>query len=373
MVKHRSRLLVTFVALFAVVGALAACAPPNPGPQGLFLGQQGDIHPVVTPEDKPITWGAAPVIDDNYGGTLYAGTGAAMADPRPGLVKGDLEPLRMWVADPNDGRSYRPAIVWLHGGGFAKGVDSMYGLAKNSGADYAKRGYVGFSVEYRTDTTVIGSGAKAPSLCQWVQDNEPKETSGPAHDLWVARRTQCERNIAAAQHDAQAAVRYLRTNAERFHINPTQIAVGGFSAGAVTASNLAFQSEDIGDVRYFPGDDLSIESSKVQAAFGASGCTYAEDGGAPSTVGAGDAPTSFIHSEFDMAVPYGCAATTVRTAQANGLTSELHSYCGENGHANSLYNQHRAATDDQWTTFLARELGLYTAMPAFSSNFCPGY
>ena len=55
-------------------------------------------------------------------------------------------------------------------------------------------------------------------------------------------------------------------------MDPSKVAVGGFSAGAVTATNLAYRGHDVGDVRYFDGDDLSVAKSKVQAAFGASGC-----------------------------------------------------------------------------------------------------
>jgi dienelactone hydrolase len=293
---------------------------------------------------------------------LYAGTPRAIQDPRPPLLPGDLEPLRLWVADPDNGVQSRPAIIWLHGGGFAVGIDSMWGLANGVGRDYARRGYVGFSVEYRTDTTMIGDR----SLCQWVQDFPDPDSS-----VWLARRLQCARNIIAAQQDALAAVRWLRVHAADYDIDPNKIAVGGFSAGAVTASNLAYQWDDVGTVSYFPGDDRSANKSRVQAAIGASGCTYALDGGPPTTIGTGDAPISFIQAEFDGAVPYECVATTVNTARARGLVAELHSYCDQGGHAMDLYQnppEHKTATDEQWTTFLARELHIYSGMRAPSAE-----
>src|SRR6478609_1100399 len=199
--RPASFLFATAIVVVVAVG-MASCAPPNPGPSGLYLGKQSSIHPVITPKNSPVTWGSAPVIDDSYGGTLYAGTGLEMQDPRPALLPGNKEPLRLWVANPNNGVTGRPAIIWLHGGGFAVGIDSMFGLAHGTGQEYAQRGYVGFSVEYRTDTTLIGSGARPPSLCQWVQDHED-----PTSQLWLARRDQCLRNITAAQRDALAAVR----------------------------------------------------------------------------------------------------------------------------------------------------------------------
>lgn len=336
--------------------------PDNPGPGGLYLGVQPDLHPTVTPKDEAIVWGAAPPIDPSYGGTLYGGTAGEMEDPRPPLVDG-REPLQLFVAEPGNDLEDRPAILWFHGGGFAVGITSMHGLANTTGREYASRGYVGFSVEYRIDTTMVGD----KSLCQWVQDNEQ-----PGDPTWESRKEQCRRNILAAQYDALAAVRWVRAHAAQYRIDPGKIAIGGFSAGAVTASNTAYQGEQVGDDAYFEGDDRSAAASVVQAAFGASGCTYGDDGGPPTTIGAGDAPVSLIHSELDQAVPYACAAATVETARAAGLVAELTSYCGQGGHANDLYDAHKDVTDVQWTTFLTRELHIYGNMPDASAEpVCP--
>jgi len=364
-----SRFVAGIVAVAITLG-LASCVPPNPGPTGLYLGSQPGIHPSVTPKASPVTWGSAPPIDEHYGGTLYAGTPIEQQDPRPALVDGK-EPLRLWVANPDNGVKHRPAIVWLHGGGFAVGIDSMYGLANGTAKDYAQRGYVGFSVEYRTDTTLIGAttaSGRPASLCQWVQDHE-----SPGDPTWEARRAQCKRNIIAAQRDIQAAVRWIRNHAVAYGVDPNKVAAGGFSAGAVTAINLAYRSEDVGTTPYFAGDGLSVPRSRIQGALAASGCLYPEETGALLTdIGAGDAPISGIHSEHDGAVPYACAAATVNTARSKALVAELTSYCNENGHAADLYKQHKAATDDQWTTFLARELSLYTGMrPPSSDPTCP--
>ena len=356
----RRRMSWMVLATMAAVGTMAAClptAPPAPAPYlDVVYGA------TVTPKASPVTWGKAPVIDANYGGTLYAGTGIQQADPRPALDGNGNEPLRLWVATPGNTTPNRPAIVWLHGGGFAVGIDSMYGLANDQGKAYAQRGYVGFSVEYRTDTTLIGTGTRPPALCQWVQDNE-----NPADPVWVARYAQCERNIKAAQYDVQAAVRWIRKHAAQYGVDPNRIAVGGFSAGAVTAANLAYRSDDVGTVSYFTGDDLSVASSKIQVGFGASGCEYE-----PASIGASDAPTSFIHSKGDGAVPYSCVAQTVTTARGLGLTAELTSYCTSSLHAADLYAPNKAATDVQWTTFLARDLQIYSGMrPPSSDPVCP--
>jgi acetyl esterase/lipase len=346
----------SFVSLVVLAGVVAlvaiACAPPAPPAPAPYLDMVYDA--TVTPKAAPVTWGAAPNIDANYGGTLYAGTPLEQPDPRPPLDANGNQPLRLWVATPVNSTANRPAVVWLHGGGFAKGVDSMYGLANGSGRDYARRGYVGFSVEYRMDTTlVVPPGGSTPtSLCQWVQDHED-----PDDPVWVQRSVECRRNVQAAQQDAQAAVRWIRAHAATYGVDPNKIAVGGFSAGAVTAANVAYRAEDVGANTYFSGDTRSVAASKVGAAFGASACEYDL-----TSIGTGDAPTSWIHAQFDQAVPYQCIANTVTAARAAGLVAELTSYCSSGQHAQALYDPNKAATDVQWTTFLARELHVYSGM-----------
>lgn len=336
--------------LAALVPLASGCAPTPPGgPAQLYLDQMPDISPVVTPQDDPIYWGAAPNIDPNFGGVLYAGTPQPQQDPRPALDANGNQRLRMWMADPNDGRTNRPAIIWIHGGGFAAGIDSMWGLASGTGYEYAKRGYVGFSLEYRINTTLVGTKA----LCQWVQDN-----ADPEDPLWLSRYDTCKNNIQSATRDALAAVRFLRANAATYGIDPDRIAVAGFSAGAVTSVGTAYRSDDTGSVSYFVGDDPGA-NSEPQAVLGASGCLFPYDplGGLPE-IGSGDAPISQIASRYDQAVDYSCTANTTSTARAAGLVAELTSYCTSNLHAAKLYEPNKVATDQQWTTFLARWLDL---------------
>jgi dienelactone hydrolase len=228
-------------------------------------------------------------------------------------------------------------------------------LLTGPGAGYAQRGYVSFSIEYRIDTT---------SDCQYVQDHQH---DNPLPADFQAKYDQCRIGIIAAQRDTQAAVRWVRRHAGEYHVDASHVAVGGFSAGAVTAANVAYRSDDGGDWAYSPDDDPHA-GSRVQAAFGASGCEYE-----PASIGTGDAPVSFIHSEFDAAVDYrDCVVPTITTARAAGLVAELTSYCKQAGHARTLYDAHKAATDSQWTTFLVREMHIYSGIrPPSSDPVCP--
>ena len=358
------------IAALSVGLAATACIPKNPGPSGLYLGVQSSITPTITPENNGIVWGAAPVIDPNYGKTLYRGTKFETSDPRPAATAQGNQPLRVWVAKPNNTVKKRPAILWFHGGGFAMGVDATDDLARAEGAEYAKRGYVSLSFEYRIDTTLFGDTVPAlgrpPALCQWVQDN-----IDPTDAAWVTKYDKCVENIDAAREDALAAVRWVRAHAAEYDIDPNKIAIGGFSAGAVIASLVGYAPEEVGSTTYFAGDTRSVEASRVRAAFGASGCFVTEDFLPPSQMGAGDAALALIASKNDPITPYTCVTDTVTAARKAGLVAELTSYCNSSAHSKAIYNPNKAATDDAWTNFLARELGLYTDMrPATTAPFC---
>lgn len=110
----------------------------------------------------------------------------------------------------------RPAVVWVHGGGFSKG-DKASGA--NFATYFAQRGYVVVSINYRL---------LAPPSCGGELDPAPE----------------CEAAAIEAQHDAQAAVRWLRVNASTYGVDPNRIAVGGGSAGAVTSLLVGWRSDD---------------------------------------------------------------------------------------------------------------------------------
>lgn len=250
----------------------------------------------------------------------------------PDLVTGAPVQLRLDLYEPTgDQVAARPAIVWVHGGGFKGGSKSA---TTQVAIDYAKRGYVTASINYRLDPG---------NRCQDVQDGVITDP-----DELAVERARCERAIIAAQHDAQAVVRWLRANAATYRVDPGRIAMGGFSAGAVTALHVAYRSDDPGDVGDHDGQD-----SRIQAALAASGCNYQ-----PGSIGAGDAPVFLLHAEFDAAVPFECAQDVAQRARDAGLVAETMFFYGEATHAKSLYTKYQTAVDKAWTAFLVQHLGL---------------
>lgn len=332
------RITLATTALFTVAAfsSLAACSTESatPAPTTESTTAITTTVAITTPEPTATLAGdTAGAIDGRYVDEVFSelDTGSAVVyATAPALVTGTPEDLLLdWYAPADDDLAARPVIVWVHGGGFRVG---NRGTLADTAAAYARRGYVTLTIDYRLDPG---------SLCQDVQD---EITTDPAD------RIRCVEAIAAAQHDAQAAVRWVRANAEELGADTNRIAIGGFSAGAVTAVHVAQRSDDPGDV----GEHLD-QPSTVSLALVASGCSFF-----PGSIDATDPPMSLLASEFDQAVPFSCVDQTVQRSREVDVEVETLYYMGENGHARGLYLTHQPEVDAAWTAFLVEHLHLNT-------------
>jgi acetyl esterase/lipase len=119
------------------------------------------------------------------------------------VIENDIEyarpegtPLQLNLARPAAGSGPFPAVVFIHGGGFRAGTRQGYdGLIRR----LAEHGFVAVTVTYRL---------------------------APRHPF------------PAAVHDVKSAVRWLRKNAEKYHIDPDRIGATGASAGGTLAQLL---------------------------------------------------------------------------------------------------------------------------------------
>ncbi|OWK34684.1 alpha/beta hydrolase [Fimbriiglobus ruber] len=138
-------------------------------------------------------------------------TGIEYANP-------DGQHLQLDLARPKSGAGPFPAIVCIHGGGFRAG--------KRDGYDaqcirLAQHGYVALTVSYRL----------APKY-----------------------------QFPAAVNDTKEAIRWVRANAAKYHVDPERIGVTGGSAGGHLAQFLAVT----GDVKEFDGTGGNLDqSSKI--------------------------------------------------------------------------------------------------------------
>jgi acetyl esterase/lipase len=249
----------SLVALALGATLLAGCTVPRPPGDGTLRYRDQVFSAVTTTND--ITYGSAPGADGN-----------------PVALKLDL------YQPTGDTAATRPAVVWVHGGGFTMG-DKSSGRAKAT--FFAQLGYVAVSINYRL---------LSPDGCGGNPNPTPV----------------CQNAALEAQHDAQAAVRWLRANAATYKIDTDRIAMAGASAGAVTSVLAATHSEDPGTSGN-PG-----HASNIRAAVSISG-------GMPTNelIDAGDAPTLFIHGTEDPVVPYEWAVQNAAKMHELGIFTVL--------------------------------------------------
>ncbi|MFZ2205905.1 MAG: alpha/beta hydrolase [Microgenomates group bacterium] len=185
----------------------------------------------------------------------------------------------------------RAAIIWIHGGGFVSGSkEIMYPYT-----DYfAKRGYVTVTVNYRL-------GTEQPVL----------HTSTALSDMINIP------SVRNAQTDAQTALRWLRTNATTYRIDPNKIYVGGSSAGAVTALLVGY------DYEHAPSTEYPGVSQTVAGTVSIAGTTD------PGTMQTQDPPLIMFHGERDVTVPFTLAKQVSDKAISLAIPHEFNSYPNE--------------------------------------------
>lgn len=194
--------------------------------------------------------------------------------------------LKMDIYFPkNDLIERRPVIIWAFGGAFIQGERSdMHILAR----DAAKRGFVSASIDYRLLQTVF----------------PPPDTTTIMH------------TVVKAASDMKAAVRYMRKDAQTdnvYGIDPSNIYVGGISAGAITSLLVGlgddgdFSSPFLKEIVDAHGgiegnSGLTISegySSNVKGVLNLSGAVYDDE-----FIDASDPPVFSVHGDQDEVVPY---------------------------------------------------------------------
>lgn len=189
----------TAILLLGAITATIAVAQPPAGPGG----SGGPGGPLGIQDLPPETQAEV-----NYPGGITGSFDvpyASIPGFRPLTLDVFYKPADRKPAD----RSAKPAVLWVHGGGFAMGSAHMslpgFGPFDKVLAHLAERGYVTAAINYR-----LSGEVKFPMPVQ----------------------------------DVKAAIRWLRANAARFGIDPRRIAIWGESAGGYLASLVATSCSD---------------------------------------------------------------------------------------------------------------------------------
>ena len=218
----------------------------------------------------------------------------------------DNQHLQVNVARPKGGDGLLPAVVCIHGGGFRAGKRESYDRLC---VTLAERGYVAITVTYRL---------------------------APAYPF------------PAAVLDCKAAVRWLRANAAKYHVDPARIGVTGGSAGGhlaqflgVTAGVKEFEGEGNPEqssavacvVNFYGPSDLtksygkSVDAAEVLPLFfgGSLHTKWREHiiGSPLYWVTPNAAPTLCVHGTDDKYVAYEQAGWIVDRLKASAVEAEL--------------------------------------------------
>ncbi|MCT4590063.1 MAG: dienelactone hydrolase family protein [Carboxylicivirga sp.] len=164
----------------------------------------------------------------------------------------------------NEAEGDRPAIILSYGGSFHRGNPRIpyngFGGQTTSMSQYAQRyaaeGFVVFTINYRvaTDNPVIDAyeGYTAEDLDTRIF-NSPEAISQinvirkqmNLDELTADNVEDVMKNaVLAASEDLRTAIRHIKAEYDHYKIDTDRIALGGFSAGAVSSINVAYGMQE---------------------------------------------------------------------------------------------------------------------------------
>jgi acetyl esterase/lipase len=209
---------------------------------------------------------------------------------------GDID-LKLDIYRPPAGVQKRMATIHFHGGGFAGGnKESLSERVR----PFAALGYVAIAAQYR-----LSGQAGFPALV----------------------------------HDAKAAIRWTRANAQRLGIDPQRIAVVGYSAGGYhalftagtgnkpefegTGGNAGVSSQVAVCVAYYPA--TAVPASMLPAGADAAATRNAA---ATTYVATGFPPTIVFHGTKDTTIPIVNSQRLVQQLRSADIPTEFHEFEG---------------------------------------------
>jgi predicted alpha/beta-fold hydrolase len=219
----------------------------------------------------------------------------------------------------------RPVVIFAHGGGFTGG-DKNAGPSPTLAEEFAKKGYVTASINYRLNGPSTG--------CTGANGVTPE----------------CYAAGIDAVHDGQAAVRWFRANAKDLGIDKKRIAMGGESAGAILSCGVAAYNEDVGNSGN-PGPSSAIQSF-ISISGGLPGGIFVDDQTAPGIL---------FSAIDDPVVPYQWSVDTRDKMQSFGVPVKLTTF-QSGGHV--PFAQYGDLMETQSTKFIYKQMNMSDAAGA---------
>jgi acetyl esterase/lipase len=224
-------------------------------------------------------------------------------------VDGDEVVLDLDVYLPADMTGEKkPAIIWFHGGGFASFMNKRQIYILLLADEFAKRGYVNFSVEYR-------------------------RRMDPFSDI--------KSTVADAVSDGQQAVDWIIENADEYQIDTNRLVIGGGSAGGILVGNLVHDEQN-----------PITKTDGFIAVLNLWGPIASEQFRITSKLSAATPPTLLIHGTADELIDYQESETYLAQLQSMGVTAQLNLLDG-GGHPPM---NHMEKIYDIVDTFLKKQL-----------------
>lgn len=263
----------------------------------------------------------------SYWRVLFDVAESVVFNVRRGEISLDLD-----VYEPvGDTTTLRPLLVLLHGGAFIAG-DKEDELVANLARDYARRGFVVVSVNYRLGYIFL-----------------------------PGRYSNLERTMFSAIQDVRAALRYMSYHRDFYRIDPHTVFLGGNSAGGILSLKTAFMDE----ANIWPSARGS--SLRWQSDLGCLDCSSNELFG-PFTIqgvmnmwGAIDdlallhsdvkIPVLSIHGDDDRVVPFG------HDYPFGNVSTRVASFFSRRFHGSGSIHEHALLTGLDHTLYIFEGLG----------------
>lgn len=236
----------------------------------------------------------------------YSASGCVAVDLKLDVYEPEQRPSGIPVP------ALKPAYVMMHGGGNSGG--SKGGINVQVGKWWAQRGFVAFDIDYRLAGAKGLLPAQANASLQW-------------QPFWAS--------AYPAIRDAKAAIRFVRSKASEYGLDPARVAATGGSAGAtdMLAAGVTFESDFKDEIT--TGQDSTLastnmqESSSVQALVlhwaHEDGVTLAQThNGGSDRYRPSNPPVVSFHGNQDTTIPIVHAYNVQAAYAKTGVTYDLH-------------------------------------------------